>query len=80
MTIKGRRPRKRLVPGPDGQSEGEPAGGDTAKSKVPEVQDPVIAGDAGNEAGNEKTTVTGEVAVDEAGQLKSRRRDVDLLH
>ena len=75
MTIQGR-PRKRHVLAPDGQPANGPTGEGTSRSKVSEVQDPVIAGDADKE----RITVIGEVAVDEAGQLKRKRRDVDLLH
>jgi hypothetical protein len=49
----------------------------TAKSKVTEVQDPLIAGDAGK-AG--KRVETDEVKVDEAGELRHQKGEVDLLH
>lgn len=49
----------------------------TAKSKVSEVQDPLISGDAGK-AG--KRLETGDATVDEAGQIRRKGVDVDLLH
>lgn len=49
----------------------------TAKSKVGEVQDPLIAGDAGKPGGRVETN---EAKVDEAGQLRRGKRNVDLLH
>jgi hypothetical protein len=49
----------------------------TAKSKVTEVQDPLIAGDAGK-AG--KRLETGDANVDEAGQIRRKNSEVDLLH
>ena len=51
--------------------------GDAGKSKVMEVQDPLIAGDAGK-AG--KRVETGEANVDEAGQIRPNKGEVDLLH
>jgi hypothetical protein len=49
----------------------------TAKSRVTEVEDPVIAGDA---AKGGKRRETNEANVDEAGQIRRRDNDVDLLH
>ncbi len=52
--------------------------GRSHKSKVSEVQDPLIAGDAGK---NAKTVEAGEVVVDEAGQVRRKNNDqIDLLH
>jgi hypothetical protein len=47
----------------------------TAKSRVSEVQDPKIAGDAGA-----KAVDAGGVAVDEAGQVRPKKENLDLLH
>ncbi len=48
------------------------------KSKVSEVQDPLIAGDAGKDA---KTVQAGELVVDDAGQVRRKNNnEVDLLH
>ena len=66
------------TPPPDGEPREPPKDRDsTRKSKVSEVQDPLIAGDAGK-AG--KRQGPGEVNVDEAGQLRRRKGEVDLLH
>jgi hypothetical protein len=63
---------------PDGQPKQSAKDRDgTAKSKVTEVQDPLIAGDAGK-AG--KRQETGEANVDEAGQIRRKNSEVDLLH
>lgn len=48
----------------------------TTKSRVSEVQDPIIAGDVG---GNAKVDA-GDVPVDDAGQVKPRNENLDLLH
>lgn len=48
----------------------------TRKSKVSEVQDPLISGDAGKG----ERTGTDEANVDEAGQVRRKKSDVDLLH
>ena len=47
------------------------------KSKVAEVQDPLIAGDAGKPG---RRVETNEANVDEAGQLRRKKGEVDLLH
>ena len=66
------------IPPPDGEPK-QPAKnrGDTAKSKVTDAQDPLIAGDAGK-AG--KRLETDEATVDEAGQIRRKSGEVDLLH
>ena len=66
------------TPPPDGEPKAPPKDRDsTRKSKVSEVQDPLITGDAGK-AG--KRLGPGEANVDEAGQLRRRKGEVDLLH
>jgi hypothetical protein len=66
------------TPPPDGEPKQPSRDRDsTAKSKVTEVQDPLIAGDAGR-AG--KRVETDEANVDEAGQIRRKRGEVDLLH
>ena len=62
------------TPPPDGEPKAPPKDRDSTRSKVSEVQDPLIAGDAGKRLG------PGEVNVDEAGQLRRRKGEVDLLH
>ncbi|MEQ1941220.1 hypothetical protein ABMA32_02220 [Mesorhizobium sp. VNQ89] len=48
------------------------------KSNVSDVQDPLIAGDAGKDA---KTVEAGHLIVDEAGQVRRKdNNEVDLLH
>jgi hypothetical protein len=60
---------------PDGEPRQSAKGRDrTAKSKV---QDPLIAGDAGK-AG--KRVETDEANVDEAGEVRRKKGEVDLLH
>lgn len=49
----------------------------TAKSKMSDVQDPLIAGDASKANGRAEAN---EANVDEAGQLRRRKGEVDLLH
>ena len=49
----------------------------TSKSAVAEVQDPLISGDAGKAGGRAGTD---EATVDEAGQVRRKKGDVDLLH
>jgi hypothetical protein len=74
------RPRKERsdTPAPDGEPKQPPADPDsTNKSKVSEVQDPLISGDAGKPDGR---TETGEASVDQAGQIRRKKGDVDLLH
>jgi hypothetical protein len=66
------------TPPPDGEPRQPSRDRDsTAKSKVSEVQDPLIAGDAGKPGGRVETN---EASVDEAGQLRRKKRGVDLLH
>jgi hypothetical protein len=66
------------TPAPDGEPKEPPKDRDsTAKSKVTEVQDPLISGDAGKTGARVETD---EASVDEAGQVRRRRGDVDLLH
>lgn len=47
----------------------------TTRSRVSEVQDPVIAGDAGA-----KTVDAGDVRVDDAGHVRPKKENLDLLH
>ncbi len=62
---------------PDGAPKPR-SSGRSRKSKVSEVQDPLIAGDAGK---NAKTVEAGELLVDEAGQVRRKNNnEVDLLH
>jgi hypothetical protein len=49
----------------------------TAKSKVSEVQDPLISGDAGKDGARVDTD---EATIDGAGQVRRKKGDVDLLH
>jgi hypothetical protein len=49
----------------------------TTKSKVSEVQDPLISSDVGK-AG--KRQETDEANVDEAGEVRRKKGKVDLLH
>ena len=63
---------------PDGEPKKQAKDRDgTSKSKITEVQDPLIAGDAGKK-GNR--TETAEASVDEAGQIRRKASEVDLLH
>jgi hypothetical protein len=63
---------------PDGQPKLPAKDGDgTSKSKATEVQDPLIAGDVGKTG---KRLETGEANVDEAGQIRRKKGEVDLLH
>lgn len=73
------RPKKPApVPAPDGEPRQPAKDRDsTAKSKVSEVQDPLISGDAGKQG---KRIETDEAQVDEAGQIRRRNVGVDLLH
>lgn len=48
----------------------------TTKSRVSEVQDPLIAGDARGKAAVD----AGDVSVDEAGQVRPKKQNLDLLH
>jgi hypothetical protein len=63
---------------PDGEPK-QPAKDrdDTSKSKITEVQDPLIEGDA-KKAGNRAET--DEATVDEAGQIRKKNPAVDLRH
>lgn len=62
---------------PDGEHASKPADKDTAgKSKLSEVQDPTISGDAGKGGHREAN----EPSVDEAGQITREPAPVDLLH
>jgi hypothetical protein len=73
------RPRKERpeTPAPDGEPKQPPTDPDsTNKSKVSEVQDPLISGDAGKPGGR---TGTDEATVDEAGQVR-KQGEFDLLH
>jgi hypothetical protein len=72
------RPRKPAPSAPDGEPKQPQKDRDsTSKSKVSEVQDPLISGDARKQG---KGTETGEAAVDEAGQIRRKKGEVDLLH
>ncbi len=65
-------------PPPDGEPRQPTRDRDSsAKSKVTEVQDPLISGDAGKPGGRVETN---EANVDEAGQLRRKKGEVDLLH
>lgn len=62
---------------PDGQPTPRRRDADgTSKSRVSEVQDPIIPGDAGGKAAVD----AGEASVDEAGQVKPKKENLDLLH
>ena len=74
MSVSGR--PKKPVPSPDGRPR--PAAPDkdgTSKSRMSEVQDPLISGDAGKDV-----VETSDVIVDKAGQVRRKNQDVDLLH
>jgi hypothetical protein len=63
---------------PDGQPKQPARDRDrTTKSKVSEVQDPLICGDVGK-AG--KRQETGEANVGKAGEMRRKNSEVDLLH
>ena len=49
----------------------------TSKSKTTDVQDPLIAGDTGKA---EKGRETSEPNVGEAGEVRRKKDEVDLLH
>lgn len=67
---------KKPVPAPDGKPKpAAPDSDSTSKSRVSEIQDPLISGDAGEDA-----VETGDVVVDKAGQVRRKDKDVDLLH
>jgi hypothetical protein len=72
-----RRSRRKPPPAPDGELATPVAGGSSPKSKVSDVQDPLIAGDV-KKAGNRAET--DEATVDEAGQIRRKGSEVDLLH
>lgn len=66
------------TPPPDGEPKQPTRDRDsTSKSKVAEVQDPLISGDAGKPGGRVETN---EANVDEAGQVRRKKGVVDLLH
>jgi len=68
----GRKPKQ----APDGEPAPRAPDGDaTTKSRVSEVQDPLIAGDTGK-----KSVDVGEATVDEAGQVRPKKEGSDLLH
>jgi len=70
--------KKSDTPAPDGEPKRPLEDSDsTRKSKVTEVQDPLISGDAGKPGAR---TGTDEASVDEAGQVRRKKGDVDLLH
>ena len=70
--------QKKLATAPDGEPKQPAKDRDsTAKSKVSDVQDPLITGDAGRKS---KRTETSEASVDEAGQIRRKGTEVDLLH
>lgn len=74
MSASGR-PKK---PGPSPDGKPRPAAPDKdsmSKSRMSEVQDPLISGDAGKDV-----VETGDVVVDKAGQVRRKDQDVDLLH
>jgi len=62
---------------PDGEPKPSRDRDGTAKSKVGEVQEPLMSGDAGKARAR---IDTGEATVDEAGQVRRRKPNVDLLH
>ena len=49
----------------------------TSNSKITDVQDPLIAGDTGRTG---KGRETGEPNVVEAGEVRRKKDEVDLLH
>ena len=64
------------MPPPDGKPRpSAPDKDSTSKSRVSEVQDPLISGDGGKEV-----VETGDVVVDKAGQVRRKDKDIDLLH
>jgi hypothetical protein len=76
--IDGPKLRRPKTPAPDGEPKQPSRDRDsTVKSKVTDVQDPLIAGNAGR-AG--KCMETDEANVDEAGHIRRKRGEVDLLH
>lgn len=78
MTDIDRTKQKKTVQAPDGEPKPRAPDGDSAAgSKVSEVQDPKIAGDAGKD---QKPIDAGELVVDEAGQVSRKPEDLDLLH
>ncbi|HEY6630046.1 MAG TPA: hypothetical protein VIZ90_01210 [Rhizobiaceae bacterium] len=70
--------KEKSAPAPDGEPR-QPIedGGEPRKSKVPGVEEPLIGGDAGKPG---RRTEADEASVDEAGQVRRRKGDVDLLH
>lgn len=73
MSGQPRKPRQ----APDGAPKPAPPDRDaTNRSRVGEVQDPMISGDAGAPASRNSN----EPRVDEAGQIEERPAPPDLLH
>ena len=70
------RPKKPTPPDGEPKQPAKDRDG-TTKSKVAEVQYPLIAGDVGKV---DTRVNTGEAKVDEAGQLRRKKGEVDLLH
>ena len=69
---------KRTPAAPDGGPKTSSQGrGASSKSRISQVDDPLISGDAG---GREGAKNTDEAAVDEAGQIRKKQSPVDLLH
>ena len=69
---------KKPAASPDGSPRRRPSRrGGTDKSRVTEVQDPLIAGDERKPA---KRLDTADASIDEAGEVRRRDDDVDLLH
>ena len=70
-------PKKPVEP-PDGLPKARRTRGRaTNRSRVTEVQDPLVSGDERKPA---KRLDTADASVDEAGQVRRREDDVDLLH
>ncbi len=68
---------KKPTSAPDGAPRPR-SSGRSRKSKVSEVEDPLIAGDEDKDT---KTVQAGDVLVDEAGQVRRKNNnEVDLLH
>ncbi len=70
-------PRSRKAPAPpDGQPTPPSAGSPGTTADVSQVDDPLIAGDAGKG----KRVEADESPVDDAGQIAAEKKQVDLLH
>jgi hypothetical protein len=77
MTDRQKKDAPRIAP-PDGTPNEPPADRDsTKKSRVSEVQDPLISGDAGKPGVRIESD---EANVDEAGQVNRKKSEIDLLH